>query len=86
MVSDFRAEELVERIGKLKNLLVEKGVDLAIVTQNSDLYYYTGSIQPQYLLVPVSGEPVILARKQVISSHWLLTVRVLLLGQVLPKE
>jgi Xaa-Pro aminopeptidase len=55
--------EFVRRIAKLQALLQQKGVTLAILTQNSDIYYYSGSIQPLYLLVPDMGEPLVLARK-----------------------
>lgn len=64
-MSDFSAAEFAGRISRLQNVLADKDVDLAIVTQNSDLYYYTGSIQPQYLLVPAAGDPVVFARKAI---------------------
>ncbi len=62
-MTSFRAREFSERIAGLQNLLRQRAVALAILTQNSDIYYYTGSLQPLYLLVPDAGEPLILARK-----------------------
>lgn len=64
-MSGFTQGELAERIHKLQNMLCGKGIDLAILSQNTDIYYYTGSVQPLYLMVPASGEPVILARKAI---------------------
>jgi Xaa-Pro aminopeptidase len=55
--------ELTVRIGKLQHYLSTKEIDLAILNVNSDLYYYIGSIQPLYLLVPAEGQPLLLARK-----------------------
>lgn len=57
--------EFTKRIRKLQRRLADQHIDLAILTQNSDLYYYTGSVQPLYLLVPADGEPLVLARKAI---------------------
>ncbi len=59
----FSTGEFSGRIAKLQDFLRQKRVSLAVLTQNSDIYYYTGSVQPLYLLVPDVGEPLILARK-----------------------
>lgn len=52
-----------ERMVRLQKLLVEKRIDLAILNLNCDLYYYTGTIQPLYLLVPAQGGAIAVARK-----------------------
>lgn len=62
---DFTIAELTERVRKLQRHLADKDIGLAVVTQNSDLYYYTGSVQPLYLLVAADGEPLVLARKAI---------------------
>lgn len=54
---------LCARLAKLQALLVEREVDLAVLQYATDLYYYTGSVQPLYLLVPRDGQPCVLARK-----------------------
>ncbi len=56
-------DELMDRIGKLQHCLRSKEIDLAILNVNSDLHYYTGSVQPLYLLVPAESAPLLLARK-----------------------
>lgn len=61
----FTTAEFVERISRLRKHLADKQIDLAVLNQNSDLYYYAGSVQPLYLLVPSTGEPLILARKAI---------------------
>ncbi|MFA5865012.1 MAG: Xaa-Pro peptidase family protein [Phycisphaerae bacterium] len=55
----------MERIHRLKEHLVKNGIDLVILNQNSDLYYYTGSVQPLYLVVPATSEAFVLARKAI---------------------
>jgi Xaa-Pro dipeptidase len=62
-MTTFTAAEFAGRLARFQQLLVEKQVDLAVLNQSPDLYYFTGSTQPLYLAVPVSGKPVILARK-----------------------
>ncbi|MGD9154512.1 MAG: Xaa-Pro peptidase family protein [Bacillota bacterium] len=66
---DFTANEFGKRLGRLQQLLTEKQVDLAILNQSPDLYYFTGSAQPLYLVAPAAGQPVILARKAVARIH-----------------
>lgn len=55
-----------ERIAKLQAMLVEQDIDVAVLQYATDLYYYTGSLQPSYLLVPRDGEPCVLARKSLV--------------------
>jgi Xaa-Pro aminopeptidase len=50
-------EELQKRIGNLKHLMAATGLDFAIIMQNVDLFYFTGSMQKGTLAVPVDGEP-----------------------------
>ncbi len=59
------AKEFMTRIEKLQKHLGSQNIDLAILNLNSDLYYYSGSVQPLYLLVPEQGKPLLLARKAV---------------------
>ncbi len=49
--------EIEARISALKQALAEREVDLAIIVQNADLFYFTGTIQRGYLLVPQKGDP-----------------------------
>ncbi|HYH04952.1 MAG TPA: aminopeptidase P family N-terminal domain-containing protein, partial [Bacillota bacterium] len=64
-MTTFSPHEFETRIGKLQQLMGQMQVDLAILNQSPDLYYFTGSVQPLYLVVPVSGKPLVLARKAV---------------------
>ncbi|MBN1277882.1 MAG: aminopeptidase P family protein [Deltaproteobacteria bacterium] len=58
-------KELENRIGRLKEGMAEKGIDYAIVLQNVDLFYFTGSLQKSYLVVPVEGDPLFLVEKNI---------------------
>lgn len=62
---EFTSNDFAERINKLQQCLVKRGIDVTILNQNSDLYYYTGSVQPLYLIVPAAGEAFVLARKAI---------------------
>jgi Xaa-Pro dipeptidase len=57
--------EFEERLKRLQRYLGEKQIDVVLLNQNSDLYYYTGSVQPLYVLVPAAGPAVALARKAI---------------------
>ncbi len=61
----FESSEYQERLQRLHQTLLEKQADLAILSQNADIYYYSGSSAPLYLAVPAEGEPFLIARKAV---------------------
>lgn len=59
----FTDSEFTSRINKMKILLSEKGISAAVFNQPSELYYYSGSVIPLYLVIPAEGEAFLLARK-----------------------
>ena len=68
MVPDTAADptpetEIRHRIGQLQSLLLSNGIDGAILVQNSDLFYFSGTIQQSQLYVPAEGEPLLMVRK-----------------------
>jgi Xaa-Pro aminopeptidase len=56
-------EEIHSRITRLQKVLVEKEIDLALILQNVDLFYFTGTVQNGYLFIPCQGEPVFFVQK-----------------------
>jgi Xaa-Pro dipeptidase len=52
-------EEIQSRILRFQKLLLDNNIDSAIISQNVDLFYFTGTIQPSYLFIPAGGEPVL---------------------------
>ncbi|MDA8306934.1 MAG: Xaa-Pro peptidase family protein [Deltaproteobacteria bacterium] len=59
------ASEIANRLIMLQALLQQNGVDAAIIRQNADLFYFTGTVQDSHLIVPSSGEPVLLVRRNI---------------------
>ncbi|MCL5965834.1 MAG: Xaa-Pro peptidase family protein [Deltaproteobacteria bacterium] len=55
--------EVRGRLADLRRKLAEAGVDAALIIQNADLFYYTGSIQQGILFVPAAGDPVYFVRR-----------------------
>lgn len=55
--------EIDARIAKFQVELAASGLEGAILMQNSDLFYFTGTVQNSQLYIPVSGEPVLAVRK-----------------------
>ena len=55
--------EIRSRIDELQRRMVEKGLDLALIMQNVDLFYLSGTIQKGYLLIPASGEAILFVQK-----------------------
>ncbi len=56
-------EETAARIARMQALLAESGVDGALFIFPIDVYYFSGTRQNSTLWIPVSGEPLLLARK-----------------------
>ena len=55
--------EIAGRLAAFQALLARSQVDAALVRQNTDLYYFTGTVQDGHLIVPASGRPVFLVRR-----------------------
>lgn len=55
--------ELQSRISRLQQLMADAKVPVALITQRIDLFYFSGTAQDGYLLVPFSGPPHLLIRK-----------------------
>lgn len=57
------ASELINRYQTLQQQMAASGLEAAVILQNADLFYFSGSIQQGLLYIPVTGEPVYLVRK-----------------------
>jgi Xaa-Pro aminopeptidase len=55
--------EIRHRIEQLQSLLLSNGIDGAIIAQNSDLFYFSGTIQQSQLYIPADGDPLLMVRK-----------------------
>ncbi|NLW48617.1 MAG: aminopeptidase P family protein [Firmicutes bacterium] len=64
-MASFKPAEFQERIHRLQGKMQAKDVELVIISRNSDLFYYTGSVQPLYFILPVNGRGIVLARKAI---------------------
>ncbi|HOV87312.1 MAG TPA: Xaa-Pro peptidase family protein [Syntrophobacteraceae bacterium] len=57
------AGEIARRLVAFQELLSRSGIDAAIIRQNTDLYYFTGTVQDAHLIVPASGRPLFMVRR-----------------------
>lgn len=55
--------ELAGRLRHLQERLQQEGIGLALILQNTDLYYYAGTMMDATLAVPEKGEPVLFVRR-----------------------
>ncbi len=55
--------ELDGRARALQGRMAQKGIDSALIVQNADLLYFAGTVQPSFLFVPATGEPLLFVRK-----------------------
>src|SRR5208337_3492694 len=56
-------EDLQKRIGGLKRFMAEAGIDCAVIVENVDKFYFTGTIQPGVLVIPAEGNPLLFIKK-----------------------
>lgn len=55
--------ELDLRTARLQEGLREKGLDGAVIIQNADLFYFSGTIQRSHLFIPAEGKPLLMVKK-----------------------
>ncbi len=55
--------EIDDRIEKLQRHLLHEGIDGALILQNTDLFYFSGTIQQSHLYIPAQGPPLLMVRK-----------------------
>lgn len=55
--------EILERISRLKEAMAATGIDLCVIMQNADFFYFTGTVQKGFLFVPLEGEPVLFVQR-----------------------
>lgn len=65
MLPNVPADEVAARIVALQRLLQRSEVEAAIIRQNADLFYFTGTVQDAHLIVPAQGQPVFLVKRDV---------------------
>ena len=57
------AGELTRRITALQKLLQQKGVDGALIMDNADMFYFSGTAQRAQLFIPAEGRPLLMVKK-----------------------
>jgi Xaa-Pro aminopeptidase len=55
--------EIDQRIENLQVYLERNGIDAALILQNTDLFYFSGTLQRGFLYVPSQGSPILLVKK-----------------------
>jgi len=57
------AAEVARRVAGLQATLAARDLDAAVLVQNADLYYFSGTVQQSYLYVPAAGEATLFVRR-----------------------
>ncbi len=55
--------EIKTRMIDFQKKIMQQELDGAIILLNSDMFYFTGTVQNSYLYIPASGEPVLMIKK-----------------------
>ncbi len=55
--------EIEQRISTFQKLLSNNGFSGAIIIQQADLYYYSGTTQNSHLVIPAEEEPILIVKK-----------------------
>lgn len=56
-------EEIESRVAAVQEGMRARGMDFALVVQNADLYYLSGTVQQSHLVLPAEGEPTLLVKR-----------------------
>jgi len=65
IIADVPADLIKQRIERLQDVMKAEGISGFLITQNVDLYYFSGSMQTGYLFVPSIGEATFYVRRSV---------------------
>ncbi len=58
-------EELDTRIRRFQAYLTRQQIGGALILQNSDLFYFSGTVQQAHLYIPADGAPLLMVRKSI---------------------
>ncbi len=61
--------EIDARINNLQAALRQADIDGALILQNTDLFYFSGTIQQAHLYVPADGQPLLMVRKSLVRAR-----------------
>jgi Xaa-Pro aminopeptidase len=61
--------ELMRRVTRFQRALLEAGLDAALIIQNTDLYYFSGTTQQSHLYLPADGAPLLMTRKSLARAR-----------------
>jgi Xaa-Pro dipeptidase len=67
---------------RLQLKMKHKQIDACLITQNVDLYYFTGSMQTGYLVIPAEGEAIFFVRRSMVRAQQESAVAVEALGSL----
>lgn len=62
-------DERAARRRRLQSKMKEAGIDVCVITQNVDLYYFSGSMQTGYLFIPADGDAVYYVRRSFVRAR-----------------
>jgi Xaa-Pro dipeptidase len=74
--------DYLSRKERLQLKMKLKGIDACIITQNVDLYYFTGSMQTGNLVIPAEGDAIFLVRRSMVRAQQESAVAVEALGSL----
>ncbi|MFX3632675.1 MAG: M24 family metallopeptidase [Candidatus Pristimantibacillus sp.] len=77
---DIPVQLIRERIERLQHAMGEEGIAGFLLTQNVDIYYFTGSMQNGYVFIPAQGEPVFYVKRSIERAKLESGIRVVELG------
>jgi Xaa-Pro dipeptidase len=69
MTQHTTKSELESRARKLQAHLAANDLDGALILQNTDLFYFSGTIQQSHLYIPVEGQPLLMTRKSLVRAQ-----------------
>jgi len=74
--------DYITRKERLQLKMKRKQIDVCLITQNVDLYYFTGSMQTGYLAIPAEGEAQFFVRRSVVRAQQESNIEVKPLGSL----
>lgn len=61
--------ELEQRVQRFQTLLQEQSLDGALIIQNVDVFYFSGTMQRCHLFIPAQGQPVLMVKRSFLRAQ-----------------
>lgn len=62
-------KEIRNRVASIQQTIIKQNLDGIMLTNNVDIYYFSGTMQNSYMYIPANGEPLLFVKKSISRAN-----------------